>query len=301
VLYCGRNSALNFTEDEENDMEFAAANTPKKPTVVISPRKGLFQLDLKSVWQYREMFYFLVWRDVIIRFKQTVIGGAWVILQPVITMVIFTLIFGNLAKIPSDGIPYPVFAFTALLPWTYFSQALARSSGSVVGSSNLVTKVYFPRLLIPLAASVGPLVDLLFSFLVLLVLMVWFKIVPTWGILALPLFLVLAIMTAFAVGLWSSALNVRYRDVGAIIPFLIQVWMYASPVAYPVSVVPEKWKLLYSLNPMVSVIEGFRWALLGKGNLDFLMMAVNLAVVSALLLGGIVYFKSMEQTFADVI
>jgi lipopolysaccharide transport system permease protein len=191
VLYCGRNSALNFTEDEENDMEFAAANTPKKPTVVISPRKGLFQLDLKSVWQYREMFYFLVWRDVIIRFKQTVIGGAWVILQPVITMVIFTLIFGNLAKIPSDGIPYPVFAFTALLPWTYFSQALARSSGSVVGSSNLVTKVYFPRLLIPLAASVGPLVDLLFSFLVLLVLMVWFKIVPTWGILALPLFLVL--------------------------------------------------------------------------------------------------------------
>jgi lipopolysaccharide transport system permease protein len=282
-------------------MEFASANTPRKPTVVISPRKGLFQLDLKSVWQYREMFYFLVWRDVIIRFKQTVIGGAWVILQPVITMVIFTLIFGNLAKIPSDGIPYPVFAFTALLPWTYFSQALARSSGSVVGSSNLVTKVYFPRLLIPLAASVGPLVDLFFSFLVLLVLMVWFKIMPTWGILALPLFLMLAIMTAFAVGLWSSALNVRYRDVGAIIPFLIQVWMYASPVAYPVSVVPEKWKLFYSLNPMVSVIEGFRWALLGKGNLDLLMMAVNLTVVSALLLGGIVYFKSMEQTFADVI
>jgi lipopolysaccharide transport system permease protein len=238
---------------------------------------------------------------VIIRFKQTVIGGAWVILQPVITMVIFTLIFGNLAKIPSDGIPYPVFAFTALLPWSYFSQALARSSGSVVGSSNLVTKVYFPRLLIPLAASVGPLVDLIFSFLVLLVMMAWFKIVPTWGLLALPLFLGLAIMTALAVGLWSSALNVRYRDVGNIIPFLIQVWMYASPVAYPVSMVPEKWRLFYSLNPMVGVIEGFRWALLGKGSLDFLMMTVNLAVVSALLLGGIVYFKRMEQTFADVI
>jgi lipopolysaccharide transport system permease protein len=247
------------------------------------------------------MFYFLVWRDVIIRFKQTVIGGAWVIIQPVVTMVIFTLIFGKLAKIPSDGVPYPIFAFTALLPWSYFAAALSRSSSSVVNGSNLVTKIYFPRLLIPLAASVGPLVDLIFSFLVLLVMMAWFKIVPTWGLLALPLFLGLAIMTALAVGLWSSALNVRYRDVGNIIPFLIQVWMYASPVAYPVSMVPQKWRMLYCLNPMVGVIEGFRWALLGKGSLDFLMLTVSLAVVSVLLFGGIVYFKRMEQTFADVI
>jgi lipopolysaccharide transport system permease protein len=282
-------------------MELVAGNIQRKPTVVITPSKGLFQLDLKSVWQSREMFYFLVWRDVIIRFKQTVIGGAWVILQPVITMVIFTLIFGRLAKIPSDGVPYPVFAFSALLPWSYFAGALARISSSVVNSSNLVTKINFPRLLIPLAASVGPLVDLIFSFLFLLVLMAWFKIVPTWGLLALPLFLCLAIMTALAVGLWSAALYVRYRDVGNIIPFIIQVWMYASPVAYPVSMIPEKWRMLYSLNPMVGVIEGFRWALLGKGNLDLMMMAVNLAVVSALFFGGIVYFKKMELTFADVI
>jgi len=281
-------------------MDLAAENT-RKPSVVIQPRKGLFQLDLTSVWQYREMLYFLVWRDVIVRYKQTALGAAWVIVQPLITMLIFTLIFGNFAKIPSDGIPYPVFAFSALLPWSYFSQALAKSSSSVVNSSNLVTKIYFPRLLIPLAASVSPVVDLFFSFLVLLVLMAWFNIAPTWGLLALPLFLGLAIMTALAVGLWTSALNVRYRDVGNIILFLSQVWMYASPVAYPVSMVPVKWRLLYSLNPMVGVIEGFRWALLGKESPDYMLMAVSSSVVLALLAGGIVYFKRMEQTFADVI
>lgn len=282
------------------NMDLAAENT-RKPSVVIQPRKGLFQLDLTSVWQYREMLYFLVWRDVIVRYKQTALGAAWVIVQPLITMLIFTLIFGNFAKIPSDGIPYPVFAFSALLPWSYFSQALAKSSNSLVISSNLVTKIYFPRLLIPMAASVSPVVDLFFSFLVLLVLMAWYNIAPTWGLLALPLFLGLAIMTALAVGLWSSALNVRYRDVGNIILFLSQVWMYASPVAYPVSMVPVKWRLLYSLNPMVGVIEGFRWALLGKESPDFMLMAVSSSVVLALLAGGIVYFKRMEQTFADVI
>ncbi len=273
----------------------------RKPTVLIESRKGLFRLDLRSVWQYRELLYFLVWRDVMIRYKQTAIGVAWAILQPLITMIIFTLIFGNLAKIPSDGIPYPVFAFTALLPWTYFSQALTRSSNSVVNNSNLVTKIYFPRLLIPLAASVAPIVDLFFSLLVLVVLLAWFHISPSWGMLALPLFLGFAISTALAVGLWSSALNVRYRDVGYIIPFLIQVWMYASPVAYPASMIPEKWRVLYFLNPMAGVIEGFRWALLGKQRPDFMVMAVSLAVVLALLGSGIVYFKRTEQTFADVI
>jgi lipopolysaccharide transport system permease protein len=286
---------------EVHEMELAAGYALRKPSVVIQPRKGLFQLDLRSVWQYRELLYFLVWRDVIVRYKQTAIGAAWAILQPLITMLIFTLIFGRLAKIPSDGIPYPVFAFAALLPWSYFAQALTRSSNSVVGSSNLVTKIYFPRLLIPLSASVAPVVDLFFSFLVLLGLMAWFKTSPTWGLLALPLFLGLAIMTALAVGLWSSALNVRYRDVGHIVPFLSQVWMYASPVAYPISMVPEKWRLLYSLNPMVGVIEGFRWALLGKEHPDFMAMAVSSAVVFVLLVGGIVYFKRMERTFADII
>ncbi|MHB8121092.1 MAG: ABC transporter permease [Desulfuromonadaceae bacterium] len=280
-------------------MELAAESTLKRPCAVIQPRKGLFHLDLASVWRHREMLYFLVWRDVIVRYKQTAMGASWVIIQPTITMIIFTLIFGNMAKIPSDGIPYPVFAFSALLPWSYFAQALARTSGSVVNSSSLVTKIYFPRLLIPLAASIAPVVDLFFSFVVLMALMAWFKIAPTWGLLALPLFLALAVMTALAVGLWASALNVKYRDVGSIIPFLVQVWMYASPVAYPVSMVPEKWRLIYSLNPMVAVIEGFRWAFLGKESPDLLMMAVSAAVVVLLLFGGIVYFKKMEQTFAD--
>ena len=195
--------------------------------------------------------------------------------------------------------PYPVFAFCALLPWSYFAQALTRTSGSVVNSSNLVTKIYFPRLLIPLAASVAPVVDLFFSFIVLLALMAWFKIVPTLGLLALPVFLALAIMTALSVGLWAAALNVKYRDVGSIIPFLIQVWMYASPVAYPVSMVPEKWRLLYSLNPMVAVIEGFRWAFLGKGSPDLMMIGISSTAVLVLLFGGLVYFKRMERTFVD--
>jgi lipopolysaccharide transport system permease protein len=288
-------------ENEVFDMELAAGNTVKKPSIIIQPRKGLLQLDLRSVWNHRELLFFLVWRDVKVRYKQTAIGAAWAILQPMVTMVLFTVIFSKFAKIPSDGIPYPVFAYTALLPWTYFSQALTQSANSLVGSSSLVTKVYFPRLLIPLAASVAPMVDLLFSFMVLMILMAWYDIAPTWGLLALPLFLGLAIMTALAVGLWSSALNVRYRDVGHTIPFLSQVWMYASPVAYPVSMVPEQWRLLYSLNPMAGVIEGFRWALLGKKSPDFMVMAVSAAVVLLLLFGGIVYFKRMEQTFADVI
>jgi lipopolysaccharide transport system permease protein len=282
-------------------MDIAAANSGRKPAVVIKSSKGFFQLDLKSVWQYREMLFFLVWRDVILRYKQTAIGAAWVVLQPTINMIIFTVIFSRLARIPSDGIPYPVFAFSALLPWAYFSQALARSSSSVVVNSNLVTKIYFPRILIPLAASIAPAVDLFFSFLILLVLLAWYHIQLTAGILTLPLFLGLAIMTALAVGLWSSALNVKYRDVGNIIPFMIQIWMYASPVIYPVSMIPVKWRLLYSLNPMVGVIEGFRWALLGKQSPDYAVMAVSATVVTALLAGGVVYFKKVERTFADVI
>jgi lipopolysaccharide transport system permease protein len=279
----------------------ASITSSRKPSVIIKPKKGLFHLDLKDVWQYRELLYFLVWRDVMVRYKQTAIGVGWTILQPLLTMLIFTVIFSKLAKIPSDGMPYPVFAFTALLPWTFFSQALTRSESSLVNSSNLVTKIYFPRLLIPLASVLAPVIDLFFSFLILLVLMAWFHVAPTRGLLALPLFLGLAVLTSLAVGLWSSALNVRYRDVGHTIPFLTQVWMYASPVAYPVSMVPEKWRLLYSLNPMVGVIEGFRWALLGKESPDFGVMAVSSVAVLILLMGGIVYFKRMEHTFADII
>ena len=260
-------------------------STGRIPPDVIQPGEGLFSLDLGAVWRYRELLYFLVWRDVQVRYKQTVIGIGWAILQPLLAMVIFTVIFGNFAQIPSDGLPYPIFAYTALLPWTYFAQALSRSGTSLVGNANLITKVYFPRLLIPLASVLAPAVDFLLSFLILLGLMAWFGVVPTWGVLALPLFLLLAVMTALAVVLWLAPLNVQYRDVGYTIPFLIQVWMYASPVAYPVSIVPEQWRLLYSLNPMVGVIEGFRWALLGKASPDYMAMAVSAVTVVALHVG----------------
>src|SRR5262245_58799875 len=243
---------------------FPSEETGKPSAVTIQASKGLFHLDLKDVWRYRELLYFLIWRDVKVRYKQTAIGVGWAILQPLMTMVIFTIIFGSFAKIPSDGLPYSIFAYTALLPWNYFAQAISRSGVSLVGSASLITKVYFPRLIVPISAAVAPLVDFAVAFAILLAMMAWFGIAPTWGMLALPLFLLLALATGLAVGLWLSALNVRYRDVGYTIPFLIQFWMYASPVAYPVSLVPEKWRLLYSLNPMAGVIESFRWALLGK-------------------------------------
>jgi lipopolysaccharide transport system permease protein len=271
------------------------------PTFVIRPQSGLGSLDVAALWEYRELLYFLVWRDVKVRYKQTFIGAGWAIFQPAMSMAIFTVVFGNFANMPSDGLPYPVFAYTALLPWTYFSQALSRSGAGLVNNANLITKVYFPRLLIPLGDVIAPAVDFLFAFLVLLGLMAWFGIAPTWGVLTLPLFFLLAMLTALAIGLWLSPLNAKYRDVGHTIPFLIQVWMFASPVVYPVSLIPESWRLVYSLNPMVGVIEGFRWALLGKENPDFALMLVSVAVVLVLLAGGIVFFKRMERTLADLI
>ncbi len=277
------------------------AGAVTEPIVLIRPSKSLFHLDLQAVWQYRELLYFLIWRDVKVYYKQTVIGAAWAILQPLMSMVIFTIIFGNLAKIPSDGLPYPIFAYTALLPWNYFSQAIVRSGASLVRDANLISKVYFPRVIVPVSAAVGPLVDFAIAFVVLLGMMIWFGIAPTWGVLALPLFLLLAVVTALAVGLWLSALNVRYRDVGHTIPFLTQFWLFASPVAYPVSLVPERWRLLYSLNPMAGVIEGFRWALLGKEGPDFGVMAASAVVVMLLFISGIFYFRQMEETFADVV
>ena len=270
-------------------------------SILIRPRKGLFHLDLSAIWPYRELLYFLAWRDIKVRYKQTVIGAVWAILQPLMTMVIFTVVFSYFAKIPSDSLPYPLFAYAALLPWEYFSQAISRSGVSLVNDANLIRKIYFPRLIIPLAAVVTPLADFFLSFLMLLGMMVWFRVMPTWGIVALPLFLLLALITALSVSLWLSALNVKYRDVRYTIPFLIQIWMYASPIAYPVSIVPEKWRLLYSLNPIAGVVEGFRWALLGKESPDFRIMAVSTAVVLVVLLGGILYFRKMEQTFADII
>ena len=284
-----------------NETDMRVESQVREPTVLIQPRKVFLHLDLQAVWQSRELLYFLIWRDVKIRYKQTMLGAAWVIIQPLMTMVIFTVIFGQFARIPSDGLPYSIFAYTALLPWQYFSQAISRSSDSLVASAHLITKIYFPRLIIPISAILAPLVDFVIAFVVLLGMMAWFGIPPYWNALFLPLFLLLALITALAVSLFLSALNVKYRDVRYTVPFLIQVWMYASPVVYPVSIMPAQWRLLYSLNPLVGVIESFRWALLGKGSPDFSIMVVSGTVVVALLLGGIIYFKKMERTFADVI
>jgi lipopolysaccharide transport system permease protein len=275
--------------------------TVNAPVHLLQPSKGLFNLNLREIWQYRELLYFLVWRDVTVRYKQTVLGAAWAILQPLLTMTIFTVVFGSLAKVPSDGLPYPIFVYAGLLPWLYFAQAVSRSSIGLVGDSNLISKVYFPRMIIPLALVVAPALDFFFSFLVLLAMMVWYGLSPTAGVLALPVFFGMAIMTALAVGLWLAPLNVKYRDVGHTIPFFMQIWMFASPVIYPVTLVPESWRLLYSLNPMTGVIEGFRWALVGNLAPDFGLMGASTVAVLIVLMGGIVYFKNAERTLVDVV
>jgi lipopolysaccharide transport system permease protein len=270
-------------------------------TIIIEPRKNPFQLDLKSVWHYRELLYFLVWRDLKIRYKQTIIGVGWALVQPVVTMIIFTIIFGRFAKIPSEGLPYSIFAYSALLPWNYFASALQRSVASVVGDAHLVSKVYFPRLILPMAGTLSGLVDFAVSFSLIVGMMSWYQIGITWRVLTIPAFLAFAQATALAVGLWLSALNVRYRDVGFTIPFLVQVWMFISPVVYPVSMIPEKYRLIYGLNPMAGVIEGFRWALFQNSNFDFSVVVVSVTVVLVILVSGLVFFRKMERTFADVV
>lgn len=276
-------------------------NTGGDVSIVIEPPKGLFRLNLRETWHYRELLYFLAWRDLKTRYAQTAIGIGWAIVQPLFTMLMFTLVFSRMANIPSDGLPYSVFALTALLPWGYMARSLERCSTSVVNEGALVRKVYFPRLIIPLAASVIGLVDFSVAFLFLLAMMAWYHIVPTWGILLLPMFLGLALLTALSVSLWLSATNVKYRDVASMVPLATQLWMFASPVVYPLSLVPDQWKFLYSLNPMVGVIEGFRWALLGNTRPDFDAMMLSAAVVFALFVGGVIYFRSVEDTFSDVI
>jgi lipopolysaccharide transport system permease protein len=284
----------------ESEVGLAHA-TDTVPVTIIEPSRGWVALDFKELWDYRELLYFLIWRDVKVKYKQTIIGAGWAILQPFMTMIVFTLVFKKIADIPSDNIPYPIFAYTALLPWNLFSGGLNRSTVSLVAQSNLISKVYFPRMIIPLSATISGVVDFAIAFIILVGMMFWYGIVPTAAILSLPLFIIIALVGALSVGLWLSALNVRYHDVGHAIPFLVQVWMFASPVAYPVSAVPEKWRLLYSLNPLAGVIEGFRWAMLGKESPDFVVIAVSAIAIIALLFSGIVYFKRTERTFADLI
>lgn len=264
-----------------------------------SRRFGGFQL--REIWAYRELLYFLVWRDIKVRYKQTVLGASWVILQPFLTMVVFTLFFGKLAGVPSDGLPYPIFAFSGLVPWTLFAYSLTESSGSLVSNQNLITKVYFPRLIIPLASVLAGLVDFAISFSVLLLLMLYYGIVPNIFVLTVPVFVLLAVLAALSVGIWLSALNVEFRDVRYTIPFLTQLWMFVSPLAYASSLIPERWRLVYGLNPMAGVIEGFRWALLGRTPAPSFLLAASVPVVLLLLVGGVYYFRRMERSFADVV
>ena len=268
---------------------------------VIRPTSGWVPLNLGAIWEYRELLYFLIWRDIKVRYKQTVLGVAWAVIQPVLMMVVFSIFFGLLAKVPSDGLPYPIFAFSALLPWQLFAHALTESSNSLVANQRLITKVYFPRLVIPLSAVLSGLVDFVFAFSVLLGMMFFYGIVPSSALWSLPLFILLAVTTALAVGLWLSALNVQYRDVRYTIPFITQFWFFLSPVVYPSSLVPEPWRFVYGLNPMAGVVEGFRWALLGKAEGLGPMFAVSVAMVLFLLAGGLYYFRCMEKTFADVV
>jgi lipopolysaccharide transport system permease protein len=269
--------------------------------IVVKPSKGWTSLKLDELWEYRELLYFLSWRDIKVRYKQTVLGAAWAIIQPFFTMVVFSLFFGKLAKVPSDGIPYPIFAYAALVPWTFFANGLNQSSNSMVGSAGLIKKVYFPRLVVPISSVISGLVDFVLAFIVLIGMMLVYGIYPTVNIVWLPFLLLLTFVTSLGVGLLFSALNVQFRDVRYTIPFLTQFWLFATPIAYPSSLLSEPWRTLYGINPMVGVVEGFRWALLGTDTAPGPIIILSSIVALALLGGGAFYFRRMEKTFADVV
>jgi len=268
---------------------------------VIRKRNGLIGVGFNELWRYRELFWFLALRDILVRYKQAVIGIAWSIIQPLFTMIVFSVIFGRLAKLPSDGVPYPILIFTALLPWQFFANSMSSASQSIVGSAAIISKVYFPRLIIPTSAVISGTIDFCISFGILIGMMVWYKIVPTANIIYLPLFLLLAFTAALGIGLWLSALNVEFRDVFYVVPFLVQAGQYISPVAYSSSIIPEKWKLLYSLNPMAGVIDGFRWSILGTATPNWASVIISVISVLIIFVSGLLYFRKMERTFADVI
>lgn len=274
----------------------------EQPYLHIKPSKGWVSLQLRELWKYRELLYFLTWRDIKVRYKQTVIGAAWAILQPVMTMIVFSIFFGGLAKIPSDGVPYPIFSYAALVPWTFFAYGLGQASNSLVGSSNLIKKIYFPRLIIPLSSVLSGVLDFLLAFAVLIVMMLMFGIVPTVNVIWLPLLLLLAMVTSLGVGLWLSALNVEFRDIRYIIPFLTQFWMFLTPIVYPASLIENPTiRALYGLNPMTGVVEGFRWALLGTDTAPGGVILVSSTAAVLLLISGAFYFRRMEKNFADVV
>ena len=271
------------------------------PVIRIEPSHGRVSLKLDELWAYRELVYFLTWRDIKVRYKQTLLGASWAIIQPFFTMVVFSLFFGRLAKIPSDGVPYPIFSYTALLPWSFFAHGLQQSSASLVSSASLIKKVYFPRLIIPISAVLSGVIDLGLAFVVLLGMMLYYGVSPTVNAVWLPLFLLLALVTSLGVGLWFAAWNIKYRDVRYVVPFLTQLWLFCTPIAYPSSLLPEPWRTLYGLNPMAGVVEGFRWALLSTNTAPGPIWAVSVAAALAIFIGGAFYFRHMENTFADIV
>lgn len=278
-----------------------SASAPRETELIIEAgrtEKNYWQ----DIWRYRELFYFLAWRDILVRYKQTAIGVGWALIRPFLTMVVFTVVFGRIANLPSDGVPYPILVFSAMLPWQLFSTALSECSNSLIANANLLSKVYFPRLVVPTSAVVVSFVDFAISGLILVALMVWFAFVPSWRIVTLPLFIIIALAASMGVGLWVASLNVQYRDFRYIVPFLVQFGLYISPVGFSSNVVPDQWRLLYSLNPMVGVIDGFRWAILGgEASIYWPGFALSMSLVVLLLVSGIWYFRKMERTFADVI
>lgn len=288
-------SGVKFKEEARKDQEAS-------PVLRIQPSKGWVSLRFNELWEYRELLYFLTWRDIKVRYKQTALGATWAIIQPLLTMVVFSLFFGRLAKVPSDNVPYPIFSFTALVPWTFFANALSQSSNSLVSSANLIKKVYFPRLAIPVATVLAGIVDFILAFVVLLGMMVlYYRIVPTANALWLLPLLLLALITSLGVGLWLSALNVQFRDVRYAVPFITQFWLFATPIAYPSSLLSEPWRTIYGINPMVGVVEGFRWALLGTNTAPGPIIVVSSLAALFILVSGSFYFRRMERTFADVV
>jgi lipopolysaccharide transport system permease protein len=273
------------------------------PTLIIQPLNAGFGLELRlrELWEFRELFYFLAWRDMKTRYAQTAVGAGWAIIQPLLTTIIFTVVFSYWAKVPSDGLPYPLFAYAAILPWTLFARSLERSTLSLVNEGGLIKKVYFPRVIIPIASTFINLVDFMVGLAILIVMMLWYQSWPTWGIVALPFFIGMALAASLSVSMWLSAINVKYRDVASVVPLMTQLWMFASPVLYPSSIVPEQLRSWYALNPMAGVIEGFRWALLGKEPPDWSIVMISGGVVCTILLTGIMFFRRVERTFADII
>jgi lipopolysaccharide transport system permease protein len=272
-----------------------------KPVIRVEPTTGWISLKLKEVWDYRELLYFLIWRDIKVRYKQTVLGAAWAIIQPFFSMVVFSLFFGKLAKMPSDGIPYPIFSFAALVPWTFFAGGLGRASNSLVGNANLIKKVYFPRLAIPISNVLSGIIDFMIAFIMLIGMIFYYGFTPTINVIWLPFFLLLAVCSSLGVSLWLSTMNVQFRDVQYIMPFITQLWFFVTPIVYPSSLLPEPWKTLYGINPMAGVVEGFRWALLGTNTAPGPIVIVSSLVAFFLLLSGALYFRHMEKTFADVV